>query len=428
MAKRKPAPPPPPKGIRRRVNADGSVVFDPLVWVDVDGKRKQRSLGACDTFDEAVALRHAHFKKMARKGEPVRADPGILTVAQLGALALADAPEWDVDRWRARVLEMAEFATWPATQVTEEHVQVWVHQMATTPIATGRGKGKPPSRPTVYSALSLLRRVYRWGKMPARRYVTHNPAQHVTITNSTEVRLQSQRNALDYLREDEAQKLLEAPREVMPLEAKAKFCTIMVAGPRPIDVWRLRWERFDWRGECIRFTSSKTSRHGGSDYVVHPLPQLWAVLREWWLASGRPTAGLVFPAGVNEDGSERVYARGYDADWQDKRARRKSRRRPELHDGQELRAPLKVTPGWRSKLGIKRDVPLYALRHTAACHLLLGTPSFTGGRMWSREEVQAQLGHKDSAATEHYMLSLGILGRRAAAESKAALRRQRGER
>jgi len=70
-------------------------------------------------------------------------------------------------------------------------------------------------------------------------------------------------------------------------------------------------------------------------------------------------------------------------------------------------------------------VHLYALKHTLACHLLLGTKLFTGGRRWSREEIQSQLGHKSGQATERYMLALGLASRRAAEESREALREQR---
>lgn len=388
-----------PKGVRARQLKDGRWVYDALVKID----GKQRSLGTFDTADDAAVERHAHFKLEAEKGVRVPRDTGVFTVAQLGAMCLSS--EWDVDRWRYRVLETAEFADWPATQVLDEHVQLWVDRMATTPIAKGRGAGELPSYGTVYSPLSLLRRVYRWAMKPARKYVTHNPAQHVTISNSTDQRLKKGRNLLDYLREDEVKRLLDADREKLPLAPRTKFLVQVFSGARPSDTWRLRWERVDWAAESIRFTSSKTSKQEARDYTVHMLPQLLAALKEWWMAQGRPTSGLVFPA--DDEGG--TFARGYDGGWADRHDRK---------GGPDVR----VYKGYRRKVGIARDVPLYALRHTCASHLLLGTELFTGGRAWSREEVQSQLGHLDSKATEHYMRSLGILGRRAAMESKAALK------
>jgi integrase len=447
---RKPKPPKKPKGVRERVLDDGTTRY--LAYVTVAGK--QKALGTCDTFNEAVALRHAYFEalkaKAAETGQVVRMDPGILTVAQLGALCLqAGSEDWDGRRWR-RIVETADFAGWPASEVNERHVRLWIAKLAKTPIASGRSAGQRPTRPTVASALSLLRRVYRWGAMPEREYVTHNPAERVTIGESTELKLKTNRNILDYLREDEARAVLESKK--LPLRRRAMFVMLMIAGPRPKDLWRLAWDRVDWKAESIRFTSTKTAAEVSSDYTVHPLPLLMAVLREWWLASGRPAHGLIFPAGTRKDGTQKTFGNGYDAGWQDKRERRTrvwyvdntedgslsaDSTRPKKatvtgEQGKHLRrlygerrtskGELKVTPGWRSKLGITRDVPLYALRHTCACHLLLGTPLFTGGRMWSREEVQAQLGHKSSDATERYMLALGIKARRAAIESRAALK------
>lgn len=403
-----------PKGVRARQLKGGVWVFDALVKID----GKQRSLGTRDTPEDAAVLRHAHFTIEAEKGERVPRDTGVYTVAQLGAMCLSS--EWDVDRWRARVLEMAEWADWPATQVLDEHVQLWVADMAATPIKEGRGAGELPSYGTIFSALSLVRRVYRWAGMPSRRYVTHNPAKHVKISESTDARLKKGRNVLDYLREDEAKKLLDADRKKLPLEPRTKFLVLMFSGARPSDAWRLRWERIDWSAESIRFTSAKTSKQEARDYTVHMLPQLLAAIKEWWMAAGRPVEGLVFPASETtleaEDGTvyveQSTYVRGYDAGWADK------------HDAKGTDT-VKVYDGYRRKVGIARDVPLYALRHTCASHLLLGTQLFTGGRAWSREEVQSQLGHLDSKATESYMRSLGILGRRAALESREALKRNK---
>lgn len=453
MPRKKPVVPPPPKGIRERVAKDGTIKFLALATLE---RGKQRSLGTYDTFDEAVAARAAYFARIAQQGNPApRADSGILTVNQLGRACLQAmaAPAWDVNRWEVRVAT-AKWADWPAVQLSRENVQVWIDEMANTPIASGRSAGELPTRATLHSALSLLRRVYRWAQKPARKLVTHNPADGVTIGNSTDAKPRTRRFAFDYLREDEARLLLEATPNRLPLHAKAKFVMLMIAGARPKDVWGLEWPAVDWRAQAIQFSSTKTQHHGASDYVVHPLPQLMSVLREWWLACGRPTAGLVFPAGVRQDGTQRRYARGYDAGWQDTKERRRSvwhvdhtldrslsadgtnnakerggaeaRRLRRLHgERREKRSELSVRRGWRSKLGITRDVPLYALRHTCASHLLLGTELFTGGRAWDPVEVQSQLGHKDIKATERYMVALGIRAHRAAKESRVALALQK---
>lgn len=405
------------KGIRARTLGDGRVVYDPLVKID----GKQRSLGACDTIDEAIAVRNAYFKHRAKTtGASVpRSAQGVLTVRQLGELCLSS--EWDVDRWRKRVLGMAEFADWPANEVGPEHVRIWVAKMARTPLDYGPSAGELPTRSTVYSALSLLKRVYRWACMPEQGYVRSNPCEGVTIRTSTMAKLKTKRRVLDYLRESEVRKLLDAPPHVLPLEARTKFLVLVFSGARPGDVWRLTWDRIDWDAETIRFTSGKTSKEEQRDYTVHMLPQLKHALQVWHMHCGRRTEGLVFR---NPDG--KPFARGYDAGWADKRYRQPTCKQVNgVIVERTLADEVTVMKGYRSKVGITRNVPLYALRHTCASHLLLGSKLFTGGRRWDREEVQSHLGHLTPQATEFYMRSLGILGRRAVQESKQALKAKR---
>lgn len=461
--KKKPTAPPPaepeklPTGIRRKPNKDGSVSY--LAYAYEGGE--QISLGARETVDGAIALRFAYYQVKALEGQPTPEDLGILTLRQLGALYFDQfGKDWDDDRWRYRIEGMAEFIDWPITQIGQNHVRQWIAKMASAPIEKGKNAGQKPTRGTLHSAIVLLRQVFAWACMPDQGYLTVNPcpAHEVNIRTSTRERPKSKRNVLDYLREDEAQ-LVHEPKIEIPLKQVTKFCVLMWAGPRPCDAWALDWEDIDWKTDIIKFGSSKTSHDQDTEYFVHMLPQLAAALRKWWLASGRPTSGFVFPSGsFDEDGNELPYARGYDAQWQDKSERRhrvwhvdntedkslssdhthrklqtisseQARRLKRRHgERRSSKGELKVTPGWRTKLGIKRDVPLYALRHTCACNLLLGTDYFTGGRRWSREEVQSQLGHKDSSATEFYLRSLGLASRKAVEESREALKKKRSER
>jgi integrase len=463
VKKRRPPPPPPPQpeklptGIRRKPNKDGSVSY--LAYAYEGGA--QISLGARDSVDAAVALRLAYYQVKANEGLPTPEDLGILTLRQLGALYFDQfGQKWDKRRWSARIEGMAEFIDWPITQIGQEHVRRWIAKMAATPIASGKNAGEKPTRGTLHSAIVLLRTVFAWACMPDQGYLTINPcpAHEVTIKSSTRERPKSRRNVFDYLREDEA-RLLNEPKIEIPLAQLTKFRVLMWAGPRPIDAWRLSWPDIDWSTDIVKFGSSKTSHDQITEYFVHMLPQLAAGLREWWLACGRPKRGLVFPSGsFDEKGNELPYTSGYDAGWQDKSERRQwvyyvdntedgslsadsTRPKRATRTGaqaKELRrlhgerkksvGELKVTPGWRSKLGITRDVPLYALRHTCACNLLLGTDYFVGGRTWTREEVQSQLGHKDSSATEFYLRALGLASRKAVVESREALKKKRSER
>lgn len=414
-----------PKGVRKRTLKNGSVVYDALVYE----KRKQILLGVCDTVSEAEALRHAYFHCRVEEGESIPHDTGILTLRELGHLYLDTlspvALKTNKSRWKARVADLAEFIDWPLSQIDENHVRIWVDRMCETPIATGKSAGELPGRTTVQSSIDLLRAAFRWAAMPRQGYVTTNPVANVTIKSSTTTKPKGTKWLFDYLREDEAKKLMET--DVLGLEPKTKFLVLMFSGARPSDVWRLEWQRIDWSAETVEFGNKKTGR----PYVVNMLPQLAAALREWWLASGRRQRGLVFPSGATDE----VYADGYDAGWADKKERRhwswrvKGEREHTRDAAGEHRHNKKehvaVTPGYRTKVGIRRPVPLYALKHTLACHLLLGTPLFTGGRRWSREEIQSQLGHKSSKATERYMLALGLASRRAAEESREALKSAR---
>lgn len=406
------APKPPPKGIRRRTLKHGAVVFDALVYE----KRKQILLGVCETVSEAEALRHAYFHCRVQEGESVPHDTGILTLRELGYLYLDTlspvAFKTNKSRWKARIADMAEFIDWPLSQIDENHVRIWVDKMCTTPIASGRSSGELPGRTTVQNSIDLLRAAFRWAAMPRQGYVTINPVANVTIRSSTVAKPKGTKQLFDYLREDEARRLTET--NALGLEPKTKFLVLMFSGARPSDVWRLEWQLIDWNLETVVFGSKKTGR----PYVVNMLPQLVAALREWWLASGRPTRGLVFPSSA----TDAVYADGYDAGWADKRERRHWSWRVRGERRRNKRGDVTVTPGYRTRIGIVRPVPLYALKHTLACHLLLGTQLFTGGRRWSREEIQSQLGHKSSKATERYMLALGLASRRAAEESREALK------
>lgn len=409
------------KGIYERVTREGETKYDAIVSRSDGGKSSTLHLGTRDELGDAVALRNAYHNKVANKaGADSVAAPGMLTVRQLGAMALEKAPKHKRTRWNGRVCRAA-FIDWPATQVTELEIQKWVDDQANELIATGRNAGETPCYNTVFLALCLLRTVYKWGAMPKRRYVTHNPALHVTISSSTDAVLKSNRNLFDYLREADAIRVIQGESKI-GLEPWVKFMVSMFSGARPGDVWRARWERVDWDVKSIQFTSAKTSKRESRDYTVHMLSPLFMALRKWWMRHGQPTSGLIFPSATTGE----AYASGYDAGWQDIKQKRKySWVRADGTLGTNKETEVRVTPGYRSKLGITRDVPLYSLRHTCACNLLLGTKTFTGGRTWSREEVQSHLGHTGPEATEHYMRALSIAGHRAVKESREAIRASR---
>ncbi len=192
--------------------------------------------------------------------------------------------------------------------------------------------------------------------------------------------------------------------------------------------WFLDTE-FDENGSTIKLISIALVNEDDSERYYRVLSDGWQAeeCNEWVRANVVPLLGDGLRASRQQVAADirAMLLRGgkkpsiwgyfsdYDGGWADKRDRK---------GGEDV----KVYQGYRSKAGIARDVPLYALRHTCACQLLLGSQLFTGGRQWSREEIQSQLGHRDSKATEHYLRALGILGRRAALESREALKKNKG--
>lgn len=414
-------PPKKPTGVRVRTLKNGEKRYDAMVWE----RGEQIPLGACETESEAIALRHAYFQHRAKElGESENYDSGALTVRQLGHLYLdtlsETAQRTDRNRWKSRIEELAAFIDFPVSQVGPDHVRIWISKMCKTPITTGKSAGEIPSRTTVQNSINLLRGAYRWACMPDQGYALSNPVDGVTISSSTTARPKKSKWLFDYLREHEAKIVMET--EAIGLEPKTKFLTLMFSGARPSDVWRMAWSRIDWKALTIEFGNKKTGR----SYVVHMLPQLVQALRKWWLASGRPTKGLVFPSEASDDN---IYAEGYDAGWADRRKRKHWLSTETDADGERVAkksADVRVVRGYRSKMGITRNVPLYALRHTGASHLLLGSELFTGGRRWSREEVQAHLGHTSSKTTERYMVALGLASKKAAEDSREALRVLKG--
>ena len=215
----------------------------------------------------------------------------------------------------------------------------------------------------------------------------------------------------DYLHEPEVRRILDSGD--LHQRPRTAFVLLAFTGARPMDLYRLGWDSVDISAATVRYWSHKRDRF----YVAHMLPNALDVLRTWWLASGRPSTGLLFPGAGGEP-----HADGYDWGWPDKRE--KKHVRWSLADGSTTgrkEDEVTVTPGWRSRIGIRRDLPLYSLRHTAASHLLLGTELFTGGRRWSLEEVASFLGHADLSTVRRYAVSLGLASQRAVEESRVAL-------
>ncbi len=379
--------------IRTRTLRDGTLRYDVLIRVP-GGKQKQ--VATCTTADEADAYLTLHAVRRAEAGHFVPADIGVMTLRHMGNLFLDALPAerlvTERSRWRARV-ETSEMIDWPLTQITEQSIRRWIDKMARTPIASGKSAGRLPSRATIQGALALLRSAFKWAVIAEHH--DSNPAKGVSISESTIAAPRSSiiGSVFDYLREDEVRRLLAAD---LPPTQKAAFTLLAFTGARPKDLYLLTWDRVDVRGARVVYRTHKRDR----DYMVSLLPAALDAFRTMWLAAGQPATGLVFPGPSGEP-----HVKGYDWGWASTEPK-----------------PGKHWTGYRERAGIRRPVPLYSLRHTAASHLLLGTELFTGGRRWSPEEVASFLGHADLSTVRKYLVALGIANIRAVEESREALR------
>jgi len=400
--------------IRERTLKDGVTKrYD--VLVTKDGKKV--CLATRNTRPEAEEILAAYHVERREFGHYVPQDTGIITIRKLGELYLAGISErtrkTDAKRWRARV-EPAEFIDWPLTQLSEQAVRRWIDTMARTEITVGKAAGKRPSRGTLSTSLAVLRAALRFAVM--NDLIDTNVAERVTIRNATMAAPKgtAQGDGFDYLREDEVRRILDGD---MPERQRTAFTLLAFTGARPKDLYLLTWDRVDAESGAVVFRSHKRDR----DYRQPLLPPAHKVLRAWWMASGRPATGLVFPGPEGQPHTD-----GYDFGWADVKGRRqwsKYLRSGEFktYKGKEIT----TTPGWRSKIGIRRPLPLYSLRHTCASHLLLGTKLYTGGRRWSQEEVASFLGHSDMSTVRRYCVALGMASLLAVEESRELMAREK---
>lgn len=403
--------------IRERTLRDGSKRYD--VQVRLDGRKVTvAGGGGLESHDKAIAVLAAFHTEREAAGLFVPRDVGIMTVRRLGELWLASVAHkgtTDARRWNARVLT-ADFIDWPVTQVDEDAGARWIDTMARTLIAKGKAAGTYPTRGTLQTVLCTVRSAFRWGKI--QKHVGRNPFANVTINESTSHARKgtAMGDGFDYLRADEVTRILESQR--LPLRPRVAYTLLAFTGARPKDLYRADWKQVDVASGTIRYWSHKRKRW----YTVHMLPVALEIMRTWWIKSGRRASGLLFPGRTGKPHTD-----GYDFGWADTRGARKWKKR--LRSGElrlyKTRVGVTVTPGWRTKIGIQRDVPLYSLRHTCASHLLLGTPLFTGGRRWSPEEVASQLGHADLSTVTTYMVALNIASQGAAEESRALIAAQK---
>lgn len=401
--------------IRSRLLRDGVTQrYD--VLVPKDGKQSTLK-GGLETPEVAEAYLAAWLAERADAGLYVPEDTGIITVRKLGELFLetlaGDAQKDARSRWHSRVAT-GEFFEWPLTQLSERAVRRWIDRMARAPIKAGKNAGELPQRNTLQNTLNLLRAALKWAVI--QEHIDSNVADPVSISDSTTQVISSGANDFEYLLIDEVKRITEST--LLPRRTRVAFTILAFTGARPKDLYLLTWDRVDIAGATILFRSFKKER----DYLAHLLPPAHEAIREWWLKCGRPTKGLVFPG---DDG--KPHSRGYDWGWAGTKAKRKWKKHNRAGELKVYasREAAKYSKGWRDKIGIRRPVALYCLRHTCASQLLLGADLFTGGRIWSLPEIASHLGHRDTKTVERYAKALGVASKRAVEESRVAINRNR---
>lgn len=361
------------------------------------GDAKRTYLGTFKTEEEAdAALLEAYEFQRHQTADGT----GATTLVSYGRAWLAaerargrrrglDREEARFDRHIAR----APFATWPLTAIMQRDVQRWIRDLADGRAEGPRAKGQRRSRQTVSNVLNLLRAILR--SAVEEEAIDASPAAGVVVP-----RAPTKEEPFTYLEADELEALRTAT--VIPLAQHSAFLLAAYAGLRPGELWGLLWGDVipTGRAEVIVRHSRKNATKGGRVRRVPLLEPARDALERWRAEREgevdelgrevvRPDA-LVWPS---PDGG--CYRAGYDAGWVD---------RPQRSRAGELY----TQPGWATRAGIERHVPLKALRHTCACHLLRGTHVARGwvARPLRMEEVQSWLGHASITTTERYYARL----------------------
>lgn len=293
--------------------------------------------------------------------------------------------EQERNAWNAHV-KRAPFYAEPLAEISRGEVAAWVDGLLETRAlrVTRTPDGSKTtqtdrvlSRGTVAKILRLVHGVF--AKAVEDELVPVSPIAGLTITRHPRDD-EDVSDAWTFLELDEVARVLACP--AVPAERRHLVAIAIHTGVRRGELFALRWADVHEDSDRPRIVVRRGHMgptKSGKPRIVPLLAPAVAAFRALRKAAGR--AELVF--GTAEG---RMYGKGYDAGWRDKRERRGK--------GGELR----VKAGIKTLAGIDRDVRFHDLRHTCASHLVMGS----WGRRWSLEEVCAFLGHSTIKVTERY--------------------------
>lgn len=344
---------------------------------------------------EALAVRDPGDAKTCRQYAPAwfkaREESGIVRNVS-----------FDRSTWRACVEQSPLKRTWldmEPNRVRTHHVQEWLDALAqrsgrkvlrrkTNGVWTydTQETGRRLTTDVLRKAASRAKLFFRWLKATGKLKGENPAANLIMPVGRRKVRKGRQR--IIHLTAQEIEALFAQP---LPPRQRSAFTVAVYAGLRPGELWGLRWEDVDFEARKFYVRSSRTGDVKTATAIrdVPMLPAAHKALLDYRASlPARPMRGLVWPAPHGG-----CVDQCYTGNWSDRQFRRWSG----PHKGERA-----MTPGWRTRAGIRPEVTFACLRHTNACHLLQGT-LLGNAAPTSLEDVSAWLGHSDISVTQrHY--------------------------
>jgi integrase len=368
---------------------------------------------AWEAVDRAIA------KAQGKEPDTCRALAKVWFVAreESGIVKLIEPQRSD---WRSRVeLPESKWLDMEPRQVRPKHLQRWLAALgkrnamsAITRKVNGekvielRDTGRPLSHEAITKAVSLVKLFFDYARSEGKLDGAGlNPARGLIMPVRKKVARKGKQRIV-HLIEAEIRALFALD---MPLWVRAVYALAIYSGLRRAEIWGLRWENVDFRELEIRVRQSYADDCKTETSVrdVPMLPFAHECLHAYWGSlNPRPLTGYVFP----KDGGG-CHGRDYDCDWRhkqytpmwtDENGVKHPVKKEKWKRGQSAVEGLRITPGWRSKAGIRPEVTFACLRHTAGCHLIQGTVLGNAER-FDLKDVCNFLGHSSIRVTEkHY--------------------------
>ena len=293
------------------VRADG---WWARVTLDVDGKTR-RPWMRLGTFDKEKAKRMV--AKVLREAERGRIVSDLQAVAESPETLIEALRRWCGERETAgvamartelgyvehHVAVHEDLASLPVVDVRRAHCVALLDRASK---ATGQKTGRVLSRETIAHLRRLLVRFFN--HLEALEVVPSNPMRQVKVP----AHVKTDKRPRTPLTDGEYQALLAAPVTFEPTKKTGKpstpeieffevkvmaFVARTLGGARAAECLRWTWDMIDRE----TFTTCQLARAKTGEVQALEFPEvLRPFVQGWWLASGRPDAGPVFPVSRGE--------------------------------------------------------------------------------------------------------------------------------